>query len=62
MLADWSFHSDLDAQREIAFQLGRAVGCPASSTQELMSCMRQVDARVLNDIANQVCPNRRRMS
>ena len=46
-LDDWSHHEDLEEQRDIAFQLGQQVDCSTSDTQELMSCLRQVDAEEL---------------
>ncbi|XP_072049932.1 cholinesterase 2-like [Amphiura filiformis] len=52
ILSPWAFHNDLDAQREMAFKFGEQVGCPASNTQELISCMRQVDAQEIDTAAN----------
>ncbi|XP_072048631.1 cholinesterase-like [Amphiura filiformis] len=52
-LDDWSIHEDLEEQREIAFKIGEEVGCSATSTQDLIACMRQVDAEVLNQASYQ---------
>ncbi|XP_072048627.1 cholinesterase-like [Amphiura filiformis] len=52
-LEDWSLHEDLEEQREIAFKIGEQVGCSATNTQDLISCMRQVDAEVLNQASYQ---------
>ncbi|XP_072048620.1 cholinesterase-like [Amphiura filiformis] len=54
ILAPWSFHKDLGKQRDAAFKLGEAVGCPAIATKELLSCMRGVDAQVINAAANEL--------
>ena len=53
IFAAWSFHDEND-QREKAFKLGEAVGCSASTSQELLSCMREVDAQVITKSASEV--------
>ncbi|XP_072049224.1 cholinesterase-like isoform X2 [Amphiura filiformis] len=54
IFSPWAFHYDLDAQREMAFKVGEEVGCPATSTHELISCMRQVDAQEIDAAANKL--------
>ncbi|XP_072048621.1 cholinesterase-like [Amphiura filiformis] len=54
ILASWSFNEDLEKQRDSAFKLGEAVGCPATTTQQLISCMREVEAQVINAAATEM--------
>ncbi|XP_072048619.1 uncharacterized protein [Amphiura filiformis] len=54
ILAPWAFNEDLEKERDSAFKLGEAVGCPATTTQQLISCMREVDAQVINAAANEL--------
>ena len=51
--AAWSFYDEND-QREKAFKLGEAVGCSASTSKELLSCMREIDAQVISQTAAEV--------
>ena len=53
IVSTWSIF-DEDAQRKEAFKLGEAVGCSSSTSQELLSCMREVDAQVISQIAAEV--------
>ena len=54
VLAPLQLHSDLDAQRQIAYTIGDKVGCSEASTQQLMACLRKVDAQILNTAVAQV--------
>ncbi|XP_072048623.1 acetylcholinesterase-like [Amphiura filiformis] len=54
LLASWTFKTDLEEQREMAFKLGKQVGCSATTTQELISCMLEVDAQIINAAANEI--------
>ena len=53
VLSAWSFY-DIADQREKAYKLGEAVGCSASTSKELLSCMRGVDAQVISNAAAEV--------
>ncbi|XP_071839928.1 cholinesterase-like isoform X1 [Apostichopus japonicus] len=53
VLTPWSFNEYWESNKvNEAFRLGRSVNCSSTDTTELVDCLRQIDARTLENIAS----------
>ncbi|XP_072173709.1 cholinesterase-like [Diadema setosum] len=53
-LANWAFRDDPELERQLARELGEAMGCDTSTSELLVSCLRTKDADDLRETADRV--------